>query len=201
MVVSGLRGVAGGGQGCGAACHEHAGATMPASRLPAAFRCLALPPRPLHSSVTSTESWSFLSSDCSSVVSVLSVLDSEAACRTQSLSLRGSGSHGPEKGLNQFREKSPPKVSFTDFQLPLRSLGWCFRLRRSMLWRDNGIQRVSGGDGGGRDTAPPGAGSGLRGPEGRWGAGGEGERHSKQGPGSPSLAKSGQAAQGPRAEE
>lgn len=40
--VSGPRGAAG-GQGCGAAHHGHARATTPASRLPVAFQCLALP--------------------------------------------------------------------------------------------------------------------------------------------------------------
>lgn len=45
-------------------------------------------PRPQrYSSITSVESSSFLSS----VVSVFSVSDSESACRTQSLSLRGFG--------------------------------------------------------------------------------------------------------------
>lgn len=47
--------------------------------------------------------------------------------------------------MHQFREKSPPKVSLTDSQLPVRSRGWCFRWRRSMPWRNNGIERVSGG--------------------------------------------------------
>lgn len=64
-----------------------------------------------------------MSPERSSVISVLSVSDVDAACCTQSPSLRGLGCHGPEKGLNQFREKVPPKMSCTNFQLPLYSLG------------------------------------------------------------------------------
>lgn len=81
-----------------------------------------------------------------------------------------------------------------------------------MPWRDNRIQRISGGEGGRLGHSPAWGrvrAAGLRGPEGRGpraggvraGRGSGGERHSKQGLGSPSLAKSGQAAQGPRAEE
>lgn len=56
------------------------------TKLTVTLQCLALSPQWRHSSVTSTESSSFLS-----VVSVLSVSDIDATCRTQSLSLRGSG--------------------------------------------------------------------------------------------------------------
>lgn len=58
------------------------------TKLTVTLQCLALSPQWCHSSVTSTES---SSSFLSSVASVLSVSDIDDTCRTQSLSLRGSG--------------------------------------------------------------------------------------------------------------